>query len=64
MHACNPRGWYYFVSVKGFPEKPDLYYDMCGGTLCEECEIVRLCSTFVELRESETDLEDVEAEEA
>ena len=64
MYTCNPRGVYYFVSEKGFPEKTDLYCDMFGGALCEECEILRLCSTFAELQESEIDMEDVEAEEA
>lgn len=49
---------------KEIPEDSDLYCNMCGSALCEECEIVGLCSTCTELWESEIDLTDMEAEEA
>jgi hypothetical protein len=40
-----------------------VYCDMCGASLCEECGTNGLCPTCIELWESETDLEDMEAEE-
>ena len=48
---------------KEIPEDHDLYCDMCGVPLCEECGTTGLCSTCAELWESEIDLEDMEAEE-
>jgi len=48
---------------KEIPEGHELYCDMCGGPLCEECGTIGLCSTCAELWESEIYLEDMEAEE-
>ena len=48
---------------KEIPEDNDSYCDMCGATLCEECENLGLCSTCAELWEAEIDLQDMEAEE-
>jgi hypothetical protein len=49
--------------AKEISEDHDLYCDICGASLCEECGTTGLCSTCAELWESEIDLEDMEAEE-
>ncbi len=36
------------------------YCEMCGVTLCEECDIYGMCSNCTELWISEIDLEDEE----
>ena len=48
---------------KEIPESHNLYCDMCGAPLCEECGNLGLCSTCAEPWEAEIDLDDMEAEE-
>ena len=43
------------------PENIVVYCQICGATLCQECETSGLCSTCNELWETEIDLEDIEA---
>ena len=48
---------------KEIREEHDLYCDMYGTPLSEECGNLGLCSTCAELWEVEIDLEDMEVEE-
>lgn len=48
---------------KSSPKTNDLCCEICGVPLCGECEMIKLCSSYAELWESEMDLENIEAEE-